>query len=140
MKRVHVGCQEVEPLYITSTHRPHGKLPAKLDCTEQEEEDEAMEEVGEEGVSEGNAPKKQRLDMEDVDNEDLEQDHIQSKEELQLEQDMDEGDEEEEDDCDEEEEEEENEELTKDRCGRHHLVALTHSSHGIMYQPPSSEK
>ena len=131
---------------FTSAHRPHGKLAAKLDCSEQEEQDEAMEDIGEEEVGEESAAKKPRLDMEDAGVEELEQDQVQLKEEQQLEQqleqEMDEGDEEEEEaeDGDEEEEEEENEELTKDRCGRPRLLALTHSSHGIIYQPPSSQK
>ena len=89
-----------------------------------------MKDVGKEEVIEESAAKKQRLDVEDAGTEELEQD-----------QEMDEGDEEEEvEDGDEEEEEEENEELTKDRCGCPHLLALSHTCHGVMYQPSSSQK
>ena len=126
------------------THRPHSKLSTKLELNEQEEQDEAMEDIGEEDVIEESAPKKQRLDAEAAGTEELQQDNqVQLKEEKPLEQEMDDGDEEEEEeveDGDEEDEDEENEELTKDRCGRPRLFALTHSSHGVMYQPPSSLK
>ena len=86
-----------------------------------------MEDIGEEEVSEESAAKKQRLDVEDDEMEELEHDQMQLKKEQQLEQEMDEGDEEEE--VDDGDEEEENEELTKDRWGHPHpfLLTLTHS-------------